>query len=188
MKKIIHLVVFLGVLSAIAGGLLSYVNGLTAPVIQENALAAEKASLQELFPDTDEFAKLEFTDETGIVENVYDAGEAGFAFKCSNIGFNTSTPIQMIIALDNEGTTIGFQVVSHQETAGLGDVIETEGFNENVVGRTIDEDIDLVSGATYSSTAVREAIQAAKAVFTQITGVASTDQLTLSVSGEVNHE
>lgn len=187
MKKIIHLVVFLGLLSSIAGGLLSYVNRLTAPIIAENSLAAETASLKVVFPNTTDFEKMEFTDETGIVDSVYLAGTDGYAFKCSNIGFNTSTPIELIVAFDKAGTTIGFQIVNHQETAGIGDIIEAESFSENIIGRSIDEDIDLVTGATYSSTAVSEAIQAAKAVFNNL-DVVVVNQTFLSVNGEANYE
>ena len=41
MNKIIKLVVFLGVVSAISGLLLGFVNDITAPIIEKNANAAE---------------------------------------------------------------------------------------------------------------------------------------------------
>jgi len=188
MKKIIHLVVFLGILSAIAGGLLSYINSLTAPVIEANSLAAETATLKVVFPNTTDFEKLDFTDDSGIVDSVYLAGTDGYAFKCTNIGFNTSTPIELIVALDQDGNTVGFQIVNHQETSGIGDVIESDSFSDNVIGRSLDEDIDLVSGATYSSTAVLEAIRTAKDVFTTLDGVAAIEQSVLFVNGEVSYE
>ena len=47
MKKIITLALFLAVVAGLAGGALSFVNGITAPIIQEAAIAAEKE--RELF-------------------------------------------------------------------------------------------------------------------------------------------
>ena len=50
MKKIIHLTLFLAIVSAIAGGALAFANQITQPIITANAEAAEKESLIQLFP------------------------------------------------------------------------------------------------------------------------------------------
>ena len=49
MKKIIHLTLFLAIVSAIAGGALAFANQITQPIITANAEAAEKESLIQLF-------------------------------------------------------------------------------------------------------------------------------------------
>ena len=43
MNKIVKLVLFLGIVSAVSGLLLGFVNDLTAPIIEKNANAAEYA-------------------------------------------------------------------------------------------------------------------------------------------------
>ena len=53
MKKIIHLTVFLAIVSALAGGILGYVNALTSPIIEEQKIAAVKSSLQAIFKGSD---------------------------------------------------------------------------------------------------------------------------------------
>ena len=52
MKKIIHLTLFLAIISALAGGVLGLVNQITDPIIQEKKIAAVKSSLQAIFPGT----------------------------------------------------------------------------------------------------------------------------------------
>ena len=54
MKKIIHLTLFLAIVSAIAGGALAFANQITQPIITANAEAAEKESLIQLFPGSSE--------------------------------------------------------------------------------------------------------------------------------------
>lgn len=50
MKKIIHLTLFLAIVSAIAGGALAFANQVTLPIITANKEATEKQSLLELYP------------------------------------------------------------------------------------------------------------------------------------------
>src|SRR5690554_8202888 len=79
--KIIKMALFLAVVAALAGGALSAVNNITAPIIAENAIASELANLEVIFPDTDEFLVVEnCEDESGLVVGVYEAVYAGMAY------------------------------------------------------------------------------------------------------------
>ena len=51
MKKILHLTLFLAIVSVIAGGALAYFNELTEPVIAENEAKQERETLLEMYPD-----------------------------------------------------------------------------------------------------------------------------------------
>ena len=48
MKKIIHLTLFLAIISALAGGVLGFVNQITAPIIAEKKIAALMEELNRL--------------------------------------------------------------------------------------------------------------------------------------------
>ena len=48
MKKALLLVVFLGIVSAISGLSVGYVNSITEPIIQDRLLAAEKENLEKM--------------------------------------------------------------------------------------------------------------------------------------------
>ena len=50
MKKIITLTLFLAVVAGLSGAALSFVNGITAPIIAEAAIAAEKENLVKIYP------------------------------------------------------------------------------------------------------------------------------------------
>ena len=54
MNKIVHLGLFLAIVSAIAGGALAFANQMTAPVIAENNERQEKESLVAMYPDASE--------------------------------------------------------------------------------------------------------------------------------------
>ena len=52
MNKIVHLGLFLAIVSAVAGGALAFANQMTAPVIAENKERQEKESLLAMYPDS----------------------------------------------------------------------------------------------------------------------------------------
>lgn len=169
MKKIAYLACFLAIISAIAGGALAYVNSLTAPIIQEMGIAAEKENLELIFPGGT-FTELEYTDETGMVKGVYEAAGEGYVFKIEANGYS-STPIQFMLAFDLDGKTVGFKVLSHQETSGFGARVFEEDYTNEVLSRTSADAYPLLSGATVTSTAVVKGIDAAKGIFNTMNGI-----------------
>lgn len=157
MKKIITLAVFLAVVAGLSGGALSFVNGITAPIIQEAAIAAEKENLVKIYPSA-EFKALEPTDlgDYASLTGVYEAVGSGYVYKCSVVGYGgANTPIVYLIALDSDGTYKGYEVVDCSgETSGFGDKVGMDDFKNSIVGKNIGDSIDTISGATISSTAV----------------------------------
>ena len=69
------------------------------------------------------------------------------------------------LALDAGSNIVGLRVVSHSETPGVGDVITTDDFQKQFIGKgyedplTAGEDVDTVSGATISSSAMINSIR-----------------------------
>mgnify|MGYP001240611197 CR=1 FL=1 len=151
MKKIIHLTVFLALVSALAGSILSYVNAMTSPIIEERKIAAVKSSLQEIFPSTNEFKEIDFKDDSETINNVYEAVGAGYAFNVSVQGYKE--PIEYIVGVDTDGNVLGFIVTYVNDTPGLGTKVGDPAFAESIVGKTISGSFDTISGATISSSA-----------------------------------
>ena len=171
MKKIIHLTVFLAVVGALSAGVLSYVNNLTAPIIEAQKLAAVKESLEVLYPGAN-FSELSTeADETGLVSASYKAEGKGYIYSVQVVGYNSSTPIDFMMSIDNDGTISGYVVLTQQETNGIGSRVATDEFKNTVVGKGINDSISTLSGATVSSTAVVKGINAAKALFGAQAGV-----------------
>lgn len=162
MKKIIHLTVFLAIISALAGGVLGLVNQVTAPIIAEKKIAAVKASLQEIFPNASEFAEITI-EENDVVVNAYEASGAGYAFNVSIQGYKDV--IEFIIGFDLNGKITGLKMNYVNDTPGLGTKVGEPEFINSIVNKSVDDKLDTISGATISSKAVIEGINAAIAVF-----------------------
>jgi Na+-translocating ferredoxin:NAD+ oxidoreductase subunit G len=169
-KKVIHLTLFLAIIASISGGLLSFVNSFTAPIINENAIAAEKATLKLLFPSTEEFVPVtNFEDETGAILSIFEAKGAGFAYKVSRMGY--ANPIVLMVGISNDGKIIGLQVLELADTPGYGMKVGEAPFINSVVGKSTTDGLDLISGSTVSSTAAVTAINAARSHFNNLKGI-----------------
>ena len=74
MNKIVHLGLFLAIVSAVAGGALAFANQMTAPVIAENNERQEKESLIAMYPDasSDDFKLVDKTLDSKTVQRVYE--------------------------------------------------------------------------------------------------------------------
>ena len=165
MKKIIHLTVFLALVAAIAGGALGLANSLTAPIIEENELAAEKETLQQIYPEVaeDAFGIVE-TDVSSTIEKIFSVEDKGYVFKMNVPGYQDGT--SFLVALNEDGTVYDYIAISNGDTQGLGTKVTEESFRETLIGKdATGEDIlnDTISGATVSSKPVLEGIREAAA-------------------------
>jgi Na+-translocating ferredoxin:NAD+ oxidoreductase RnfG subunit len=169
-KKIIHITLFLAIIASLSGGLLSFVNSLTAPIINENAIAAEKVTLKLLFPNTDEFSPVtDFEDETGAILAIFEAKDAGLAYKVSRMGY--ANPIVMMVGISNDGEIVGLEVLELADTPGYGMKVGEAPFIDSIIGKSTTDGLDLISGSTVSSTAAISAINAARTHFNKAKGI-----------------
>ena len=74
MNKIVHLGLFLAIVSAVAGGALAFANQMTAPVIAANNEKQEKESLLAMYPDANanDFKLVDATLDSKTVQKVYE--------------------------------------------------------------------------------------------------------------------
>ncbi len=157
----------LGIVCAVCGLLLAVVNSLTAPIIAENQLSTIKSSLEEIYPGgsftdvTDDYLA---NDTTGLVDSIYEADGEGYIFECHGVGYNSSG-LSFLIGFNTDGSVSGFVVLEQNETSGVG----TRYFDDENVAAvesiSIGDDIPMVSGATLTSNAVKNGIEAAEALF-----------------------
>ena len=161
MKKSLLSILFLAVVAAFAGAAITYVNGLTEPVIELNAANEEKAELEHIFPGG-EFKEIDGYEKNDCILAVYEVKDKGYIVKATAYGYNTSTPITVLVAFDNEGKTVALSPLSQQETSGYGsNCFEEDFINSTYVGKTEDDVIDVWSGATRTSEAMRKIMAAA---------------------------
>lgn len=164
MKKMIVLPLFLAVVCLISGLVLSYVNGLTAPIIEERERASSGDALVAAFPDvpSEEVVLVGDDAANGILE-IYQAADQGYIYKLSQKGYGGD--IIYYVAFDTDGTIVYYSVIDQSETKGLGDKVTGEEFIASVVGKAMGDSIDLISGSTVSSKAVSKGIDLARENF-----------------------
>lgn len=161
--------VILFVTILLSGGILIYAESKLAIVINNQGVAQDLGTLQKLFPETKEFAPVEFTDETGLIKKVYEAKEAGYAYVVENQGFLDK--LVFAVALDNEGNIIGYEVTSFNDTEGYGSQVKEEPFVSTIVGKTSNDTFATISGATISSSAIVAGLDAVKANYNAMINV-----------------
>ncbi|MBQ3100010.1 MAG: FMN-binding protein [Clostridia bacterium] len=154
---------------------LAVVNELTADKIAANAEKETSATITEIFGDGIEFTRLS-AELQSPVKTVYevtkDGENKGWAVLCAPVGFKAE--IEMIVGVAPDGSCLTVRIISLSETPGLGaKVAENEflsQYNEKTGGLEIKTDIAEVAGATISSSAVNDAVNAALDAVAVITG------------------
>lgn len=158
-QYVLRLTVTLLLITGIVAAALAGVNAITKDAIAANQEKKTQDALAVVLPDAGNLKKVELAGDTGIVSEVYSDGTS-YAVKVLPSGFDGT--ITMMVGI-SEGKITGISVISHTETPGLGAVAAAqnakgEAFRSQFVGRegtlAIGEQIDAMSGATITSTAV----------------------------------
>ncbi|MBQ1505262.1 MAG: FMN-binding protein [Erysipelotrichales bacterium] len=158
MKKILKLALVLGLVAGLAAAGLSLTNSLTAPVINAREVAKDREGLETVMPGA-EYSKMEVQGDTeGSIDAIYDCGNGTYVYKMKVNGYGGVGSITFMIALDPEGKVVGYTVTQHGETKGYGSQVAEQKFIDSVIGLTNPEELDTISGATISSTAVKNGL------------------------------
>ena len=158
------LLVITGAVAAALAG----VNMLTKDKIA--AIQAEKTQTAISQVLEGEATALTLTGNTGMIKSAYQSPN-GYAVEVASPGFGGE--ITMMVGVDHKGIVTGIVIINHGETAGLGSVAaeasaKGDAFRGQFVGISqpvcVDKDggeIDSITGATISSRAVTEGVNAA---------------------------
>ncbi len=94
-----------------------------------------------------------------LYEITYSDGTINYVYQLSPQGRNAD--IIYLIAYDVDGKIVKIQYVQMRETKGRGDRITKEPFLESVYSQNASQIVvETISGATYSSTAMKNSIEA----------------------------
>lgn len=159
MKKQAWLI--LCIITIIAGVALGCTDILTRDSIAEQEARALNAARLSVMAEAEEFVE-EPLNEGATLDNIYRAtkgGETlGYVGQATVSGFGG--PIVVVLGVDNSGTVTGVSVggSSFAETAGLGTRTKEPEFTDQFIGVSgkpaAGENVDTISGATVSSSAV----------------------------------
>ena len=173
---ILRLALTLLIITGVVAAALAGVNSITAPKIAQLTWEKTQEAIEAVLPGGGDVVE-NYTDETGLVSTLYQ-GENGYAVEVTPGGFDNT--ITMMVGIDNEGNVLGIDIISHTETAGLGavaaaDTSAGEAFRTQFVGKngavSVSKDggeIDALTGATITSRAICEGVNAALACVTNM--------------------
>lgn len=174
-KEILVPTITLFVIAMVATLLLAMVNNVTADRIAAAQAASEAEARQTVFPDANNFVEknsyYEATDASGNV--------VGYVFNTASKGYGGDVPVT--VGIDAEGTITGIVPGDlSNETPGLGQNANKDSFKEQFAGKTGkvsvvknapgENEIQALTSATITSTAVVNAVNDAVDQFNEITG------------------
>ena len=187
MRDVIKLGIILLIITSVAAVVLGLANELTkdkiAMVEAEISEAARRdvLSMANTFEPVDEEIFQDIIRGNNSILEVYEGYSdentlVGYAIKTSTPGYSGN--VEVITGISLEGKITGIKVVSHQETPGLGANATKPAYQNQYTNKPTDQQIEVVkgvpskeneiqalSGATVSSNAVTDGVNAARKIF-----------------------
>ena len=170
LKEYLVPTVTLFVICLVATVLLGLTNSVTEPIIEKLAEETEIKSRQIVFADAVSFGEETEVNGAKVVAALDETGEI-IGHVVVNTAKGYGGDISVMTGVDADGKVTGVNILSHAETAGLGAKAAEQSFRDRFVGLvsgiTVSKDkagensIDAITGATITSRAMTEAVNAA---------------------------
>lgn len=161
----LKMILTLVVIAAVIALAMSYVNGLTAPIIEKNAIEKLNNSLAEVLP-ADEYSLLNEDENATVYAAIKEGKRVGVCVVNFTKGYGGD--IKVLSGILNDGTVNKIEILEMSETPGLGANASNAGFKaqyekkSGVIGVSktskSDKEIQAISGATVTSKAVTQAV------------------------------
>ncbi len=163
MQKILPSLVLM-LVCAVVCGLLAAANAVTKDKIAQAEAEKVQKSLTAVFGEGT-YTELETTAED--ITAMYENSEGMLIFDVTADGY-AKGGIRVLIGVNPDGTVAGVGIVSLSETPGLGTKINDPAYLAKYEGVAEAKDApDAISGATYSSKGLKNAVEAALAAYAQ---------------------
>ena len=198
MNSSVKNVLCLSIITIVAGLGLGYVYEITKEPIARMEEATKLEAYKTVFPEASDFVDVDGISETApsILQQAgitgVDIESASYALDASQNGLGVvinatshegyGGDITISVGIDNSGRVTGMEILKISETAGLGmkareDAFKGQFANKTVTqfsytksGATSDFEIDAISGATITTRAVTNAVNAALSCFRSMGG------------------
>lgn len=197
-NELVRNTVILTLITLISGLLLGTVYEITKAPIAAEEERTRKAAWQSVFAVASDFQEQEFSAEesqrvletAGLSEQEISSVAAAVDGSGDRLGYVVGVvshegyggDISLSVGIGSDGTVNGFEILSISETAGLGMKADTDEFKEmfrdkkvsrfvyTKTGASADNEIDALSGATITTNAVTNGVNAAIAYFESMEG------------------
>ena len=179
-KRIPKPVIALTIIAALAGVALSGVYSMTKDPIEANELAKKRESYKVVCEDAADFRDVDAAQKaldaldggsygsgkfgTTTIDEVLEAVDAngntvGYVFSVTNRNAY-NPPLKLALGVDPDGKILKIAFIELNETPGKGSKADEPAFKDQFVGQTDTSAVDSMSGATVTSKAVLNAVNA----------------------------
>ena len=135
--------------------LMSAVNMLTAPIIEQEQAEKVQQSLARVLPTGNNFTEIETSGLPEIITSAFTEDGGGYVFQMSVTGYKSGLVI--LCGINADGSVAGADFISSSETLSA-----EVGLGDKYVGQTSSSYTpELISGATKTTSAYADAIKAA---------------------------
>ena len=176
-KKIVHDALILTAFTLVLGLILGLVHEITKAPIEAANLATTQAAYQKVFEDADSFQAVDGFDKDAATETVVAQGYEDSVDDAQEALDASGNVITFSVGIQSDGTVNGYSITSISETPGLGMKAEDEDFYSQFQNKKVDSfevvkqapssdnQIESISGATITSRAMANGVNAALAYF-----------------------
>lgn len=165
-KEFIRLSGVLCLIALVAALLLAGVNKITEPKILEAEEKAAQVAMKAVLPSAERFSRV----TENVSMGVKDGAGVGYCVNVKTNGYGGE--ISVMVGLDMENNVQGIEVLSHNETAGLGAKATDDSFKNQFAGKKAPlsvaknnasgvNSIQAITGATITSRAIADAVTTA---------------------------
>ena len=165
-NKVFKPIVVLCVICVVITGALAATNSVTAPIIMEATLEAQRLARMELLPEAEDFTRVDSVE----VENVSDvyAASNGVGYVITSTAKGYGGTMTVMTSFNCRGQIKQVKVTEAAETQGIGsNVSDSAAYWAAYAGLdgtrnlVLNQDVDAYTGATISSRALNSAVNAA---------------------------
>lgn len=182
-KEIIVPAVSLFLICVVVTALLALTNAVTAPKIDALAVETQEATKKQVLSSADSFSEEKQVEKDGVSYTYYDGlasdgSVIGYVFVTSAKGYGGD--ISVMVGVLGDGTVAGVNILSINETAGLGMNAKNQSFLDQFLGKSgeigvaknnpSDTEIQALTGATITSSAMATAVNTALSLYAEIGG------------------
>lgn len=181
LKEILVPTMTLVIITLVITGLLVFTNDLTKDKIAALQVQADEDSKKDVLSTAEGF-ETKVIDVDGEEFEYYEASnEAGYVFSTQYKGYGGA--VVVMTGISSDGNITGVKVTEQNETPGLGQKALSKDFTDQYImsvpdselivtksGKTKDIEIDAISGATITSTAVTNSVNQAISIYHTIIG------------------
>ena len=168
----IKLAYILAIIGLICAGIIAIVHEITIPIIEKRSWLEKQQNFETFFEGVTRFEEVQINEEKckslTTVYHLYDRNDMniGDVYELKTKGYGGD--IQLLVAYDTQTQTLLqlSYIGSFNETPGFGSRVKEDEFLSQITHRFVEEvEINTLTGATITSTAIKDAVEEANSYF-----------------------